>query len=102
MRERADELKGKVRQMFVGGTTMSTADMLRLVDTLERLGIDKHFHEEIAVALSRIHTSSEEQDSSNDLHVVALKFCLLRQHGFWVSTGMYIYCYTYSWTAKNL
>jgi hypothetical protein len=68
--------------MFVGGTTMSTADMLRLVGTLERLGIDKHFHEEIAEALSRIHTSSEEQDSSNDLHVVALKFCLLRQHGF--------------------
>ncbi|CAD6245813.1 unnamed protein product [Miscanthus lutarioriparius] len=39
------------------------------------------------MALSRIH--SEEQDyfdGSSDLHVVALRFCILRQHGFWVST----------------
>jgi hypothetical protein len=48
MRERADELKGKGQQMFVGGT----ADMLSLVDTLERLGIDKHFHEEIGVQVT--------------------------------------------------
>jgi hypothetical protein len=89
MRERADELKGQVRRMFVtGGKDMSIADMLSLVDTLKRLGIDNHFHEEIDLALSHIHT--EDQDNfhgSNDLHVVALRFGLLRQHGLWVSAG---------------
>ncbi|XP_021320375.1 alpha-humulene synthase isoform X1 [Sorghum bicolor] len=91
MRERADELKGQVRRMFVtGGKDMSIADMLSLVDTLKRLGIDNHFHEEIDLALSHIHT--EDQDNfhgSNDLHVVALRFGLLRQHGLWVSADVF-------------
>uniref|UniRef100_A0A0A9CFA3 Terpene synthase N-terminal domain-containing protein n=1 Tax=Arundo donax TaxID=35708 RepID=A0A0A9CFA3_ARUDO len=84
MRERADQLKGEVQRMFELGNDMSAGDTVRLVDTLEHLGIDKHFLKEIDAALSRIHGEELEYGSSDDLHMVALRFCLLRQHGFWV------------------
>jgi hypothetical protein len=40
MRERADELKGKVRQMFGADRATSVAGMVNLVDELERLGVE--------------------------------------------------------------
>ena len=89
MRERADELKGKVRQMFGADRATSVAGMVILVDQLERLGLDNHFRDEINAALGRIHSEGlDDAGRSSNLHVVALRFCLLRQHGFWVSTGI--------------
>ncbi|CAN6347604.1 unnamed protein product [Urochloa humidicola] len=90
MRERAEQLKDQVRQMFVHNSkSTSIADTLSLVDEIEHLGIDSHFHKEIDAALSRVHSEEMDFDSSNDLHMVALRFCLLRQHGFWVSTDVF-------------
>ncbi|KAF8775212.1 hypothetical protein HU200_004612 [Digitaria exilis] len=89
MRERANELKGEVRQMFDADNVMSVADMVNLVDELQRLGIDNHFRKEINAGLSRIHSEELDAVMSNDLHTVALRFCLLRQHGFWVSTDVF-------------
>ncbi|KAL6840116.1 hypothetical protein ACP4OV_029926 [Aristida adscensionis] len=89
MRERADQLKKEVRGMFELGKAMSMAETVSLVDTVERLGIDNHFREEIDEALGRIHGEELESGSSNDLHPVALRFCLLRQHGFRVSTDVF-------------
>jgi hypothetical protein len=88
MRERADELKGKVRQMFGADRATSVVGMVNLVDELERLGVDNHFREEINAALSRIHSEELDAGMSTNLYAVALRFCLLRQHGFWVSTGI--------------
>lgn len=88
MRERADKLKGDVRQMFEAGkTTMSMANVVTLVDALQHLGINLHFREEIESALRRISSDDAEFASCKDLHIVALGFQLLRQHGFWVSPG---------------
>ncbi|RLN23652.1 hypothetical protein C2845_PM07G29830 [Panicum miliaceum] len=89
MRERADELKGKVRQMFGADRATSVAAMVDLVDELERLGVDNHFREEINAALSRIHSEGLDAGMSSNLHAVALRFCLLRQHGFWVSADVF-------------
>jgi len=90
MRGRAEQLKGEVHRMFEAGKAMNDAsDTVSLMDALERLGIDNHFREEIDVALSRIHGEGDtDVGSSHDLHTVALRFCLLRQHGFWVPTGI--------------
>ena len=86
MRQRADELKMQVRQTLGAGEgAMNVADAVTFVDTLERLGIDVHFREEIEAALGRVRR--EEPDTGDGLHAVALRFRLLRQHGFWVSTG---------------
>ncbi|CAM0908349.1 unnamed protein product [Alopecurus aequalis] len=84
MRERAAELKVQVRRSLEnGGGPMNVADAVTFVDTLERLGVDVHFREEIEAALGRVR-----REAGDGLHVVALRFRLLRQHGFWVSTGV--------------
>lgn len=88
MRERAELLKGQVRQLFnASKDAMGVADLVTYVDTLERLGIDNHFPEVIGAAVHRIRTEEPEPDVPNMLHIVALRFRLLRQHGIWVSAG---------------
>ncbi|CAO2142753.1 unnamed protein product [Urochloa humidicola] len=89
MRERRNQLKGEVSRMFKAGKAMSMADTVKLVDTLERLGIDNHFVKEIDEVLYLVHNEVEDIGNSNDLHVVALRFRLLRQHGFWISTDVF-------------
>ncbi|RCV38598.1 hypothetical protein SETIT_8G155600v2 [Setaria italica] len=68
---------------------MNVADTVRLVDTLERLGIDNPFVKEVEKAIDRVHDEELDFGSSNDLHVVALRFRLHRQHGFWVSADVF-------------
>ena len=87
MLERREQLKGEVCRMFEAAKAMSMADTVKLVDTLERLGIDNHFIKDIDKALYCVHDNELEFANSNGLHVVALQFRLLRQHGFWVSAG---------------
>ncbi|KAL6838260.1 hypothetical protein ACP4OV_031932 [Aristida adscensionis] len=90
MRERADQLKVAVRRMFEEDSmAMSVADTVSLVDTLQRLGIDNHFHGEIDAVLRRVDCETMEFDSCHGLHVVALRFRLLRQHGIWVSADVF-------------
>uniref|UniRef100_A0A0D9VU91 Terpene synthase N-terminal domain-containing protein n=1 Tax=Leersia perrieri TaxID=77586 RepID=A0A0D9VU91_9ORYZ len=94
MRERAAELKGQVRRKLLEAMSSSTvADTVVLVDVLERLGIDNHFRHEIAAMLHRVHL--EEQGCAagsvddDDLHIASLRFRLLRQHGFGVTTDVF-------------
>ncbi|WVZ51481.1 hypothetical protein U9M48_002626, partial [Paspalum notatum var. saurae] len=89
--ERADQLKSQVQHMFDedAGSAMSAADTLMLVDALERLGIDNHFQEEIDKALHWVHSGELEFGSTEELHIVALRFRLLRQHGFSISTDVF-------------
>jgi hypothetical protein len=55
------------------------------VDAIQRLGIDHLFQDQIIAALRDIHGA---EFNSFSLHDVALRFRLLRQDGFWVSSGM--------------
>uniref|UniRef100_A0A0D3FUB9 Uncharacterized protein n=1 Tax=Oryza barthii TaxID=65489 RepID=A0A0D3FUB9_9ORYZ len=85
MRERANKLKEDVRGLFI----MASNDILErmnLVDTIQHLGIDHLFQEEIDSALKDIH---ENDFASSKLHEVALRFRLLREHGFWVSPDVF-------------
>lgn len=85
MRERAERLKTQVRQAF-DAASMDVAGLVTYVDTLERLGLDNHFRDLIGAALDRIR-AEELSEHGGGLHIVALRFRLLRQHGIWVSTG---------------
>jgi len=82
MIERADKLKGEVCGLFEA--CKNVVEKLDLVDVLQRLGIDHHFQEQIATTLSSIH---RDEFNSSNLHEVALRFRLLRQHWFWVPAG---------------
>ncbi|KAM0838347.1 hypothetical protein ACQ4PT_061035 [Festuca glaucescens] len=94
MREKAEELKQRVQKMFVFEDG-SVAGAVALVDTLERLGLEGHFREEIAAAITRIQLAGQEStgfvggSDAHDLGVTATRFRLLRQHGLWVSTDVF-------------
>jgi hypothetical protein len=82
MTERANQLKEKISGLFEACT--STAEQLKLVDTLQHLSVDHHFEKQILTTLTSIHGA---EFNSSCLHEVALRFRLLRQQGFWVSPG---------------
>lgn len=86
MRERADKLKKDVAMLFQACDDV--VGKMNLVDAIQHLGINHLFEEQIDTALSDIHGS--EFNSSN-LHEVALRFRLLREHGLWVSPGIHLY-----------
>lgn len=64
---------------------------LGLINTIQLLGVAYHFEHEIEESLSEIYNGYEEWigefGESHDLHVVALSFRLLRQQGYYVSSG---------------
>ncbi|XBI87144.1 hypothetical protein VPH35_025276 [Triticum aestivum] len=85
MMARAEKLKGDVSLLFKTCNGM-TARMF-LVDTLQHLGIDHHFEEQIHDSLNEILES--DFSSSSSLHEVALRFRLLRENGHWVSPDVF-------------
>ena len=59
---------------------------LPLIDAVQRLGVSYHFEKEIEDVLETIyHIDSNVVE--NDLYTTALRFRLLREHGFNVSCG---------------
>ncbi|KAL6627745.1 hypothetical protein ACP70R_031471 [Stipagrostis hirtigluma subsp. patula] len=80
MRERAKKLKEEVNGLFKD--CQDVVKKMDLVDVLQRLGIDHLFEEQIDTTLRSIHSSKFD---SSSVRKVALRFRLLRQHGFWVS-----------------
>ncbi|KAF0911911.1 hypothetical protein E2562_012738 [Oryza meyeriana var. granulata] len=96
MRARAERLAGEVRhEMFDAGdgkvSLMSVAEAATLVDTLERLGLDRHFRQEIGAMLERLccEVADFAASDKDDLHTVALQFRLLRQHGLRISSDVF-------------
>jgi hypothetical protein len=84
LQERADELKEEVRKVIKSAT--DTFERMNLIDTIGRLGIGYHFEKEINEVLTSLNDA--KFGSNNKLiHEVALRFRLLRQHGFHVSAG---------------
>lgn len=84
MRERADKLKKDVAMLFQACDDV--VGKMNLVDAIQHLGINHLFEEQIDTALCDIHGS--EFNSSN-LHEVALRFRLLREHGLWVPPDVF-------------
>ncbi|CAM0943193.1 unnamed protein product [Alopecurus aequalis] len=93
MRDRAKELKRQVCKMFEDCEVMGVPKAVQFVDTLERLGLDSHFRNEIAAIITRIHQADMESPEflvgSDNLHIAATRFRLLRQHGLWVPTYVF-------------
>ncbi|KAB2006095.1 hypothetical protein ES319_D11G318100v1 [Gossypium barbadense] len=79
-----EELKQKVRRMLV--TNMDKpSQKLHIIDAVKRLGVAYHFEKEIEDALEVIydHYCNHIQiDDDEDLYTTAVRFRLLREHGF--------------------
>lgn len=82
---RITQLKEKVRDII--RETTDTMEIVNLIDTIERLGIGYHFKKEIDDKLC--HLNEAEVDNW-DLHHVATRFRILRQHQFNASPDIFL------------
>ncbi|KAG6499271.1 hypothetical protein ZIOFF_039028 [Zingiber officinale] len=80
MIKKVEELKVKVMSMFE--ETSDISQLMNLIDSIQMLGLDYHFENEIDKALRLIY---EVDDKSYGLYETSLRFQLLRQHGYHVS-----------------
>lgn len=65
---------------------------LKMIDAVQRLGIDYYFEDEIEAILQKqymIFSADDNRDCQYGLHEVALRFRLLRQQGHFVPSGVY-------------
>ncbi|XP_070027126.1 (-)-camphene/tricyclene synthase, chloroplastic-like isoform X2 [Nicotiana sylvestris] len=78
---RFNKLKEEMKKMIMAEGSQEL-EKLELIDNLQRLGVSYHFKHEIMQILSSIKQHSTPADS---LYATALKFRLLREHGFHIS-----------------
>ena len=60
---------------------------LCLIDAVQRLGVAYHFQKEIEDALESIYRDFKDE-KDHDLYTTAIRFRLLRDHGFNVGSGI--------------
>ena len=71
----------------------TSTEQLQLIDHIQRLGIGYHLEDMIDAILQLQCSAFSTED---DLFTTALRFRLLRQAGFHVSTGTHIYMFYYT------
>ncbi|CAK9178932.1 unnamed protein product [Ilex paraguariensis] len=86
-----DKLKDDVKCLING--VMDPLAKLELIDVIQRLGLKYLFETEIKKALDIIYKDSNIAWLSDDLFAIALRFRLLRQHGYNVPQGKYLTVY---------
>lgn len=103
--KRFNELKAEMKKhlMMMLHEESQELEKLELIDNLQRLGVSYHFKDEIIQILRSIHDqSSSEATSANSLYYTALKFRILRQHGFYISQGVLLPVSNYQTNFMNL
>ncbi|XP_075498829.1 terpene synthase 10-like [Primulina tabacum] len=86
-RELKEEIEGILEEKIMGKD--SILGQIEFVDVLQRLGISYHFKGYIHTIMEGLF-SAKDGWVSTDLHEVALKFRLLRQHNYLVPQGIYV------------
>ncbi|TYG96185.1 hypothetical protein ES288_A11G328400v1 [Gossypium darwinii] len=78
-----EELKQEVRRMLEANMDKSF-QKLHIIDAVQRLGVAYHFEKEIEEALEIIyhHHCNHIEIDGDDLYTTAVRFRLLREHGF--------------------
>ncbi|CAK9321894.1 unnamed protein product [Citrullus colocynthis] len=79
-----EELKEEIKSQLLINTTKDNIEKLRLIDSIQRLGVSYHFETEIHRVLQQLYHNSAQHD--NDLHTMTLRFRLLRQQGYNISS----------------
>ncbi|KAA8532359.1 hypothetical protein F0562_032386 [Nyssa sinensis] len=87
---RADELKRYVKKYLINNEDIGQLAWLEIIDDLQRLGLDYHFEKEIRNALCMIISNpTNDVIMEGGLHATALRFQILRQHGYKVSQDVF-------------
>ena len=90
MEGQIETLKESVRKMLVPATDKPLTKV-KLIDSIQHLGVYYHFENEIDEVLQQIHKNYVKDGIitlNEDLHSLALLFRLLRQQGYRISPGM--------------
>ncbi|KAL6136843.1 hypothetical protein ACLB2K_062138 [Fragaria x ananassa] len=74
--------------LVVSSTKGDACSILKLIDSMQRLGVAYHFEKEIQAAIGTL-VSSRNASTTTDLQTVALQFRILRQHGISISTDLF-------------
>ncbi|CAJ1977811.1 unnamed protein product [Sphenostylis stenocarpa] len=89
LEERASEIEEEVRHMMTS-VDIEPLSLLELIDDVQRLGLTYKFEEDIVKALDeKIVLLNENQKHKGGVHATALRFRLLRQHGFEISQDVF-------------
>jgi len=79
-----EQLKIKSQEVLLNSS--DSLRTLKLIDTIQRLGIEHHFEEEINLQLGKV----KDCNNAKDIFATALQFRLLRQNGWSTSSGILI------------
>ncbi|XP_043804613.1 terpene synthase 10 [Manihot esculenta] len=85
---RINKQKEEVRLMLK--QTVDPLNQLQLIDTLQRLGLAYHYEDEIKRVLMSFTHNIHNIGMREDLYATALKFRLLRQHGYDVPQAIFL------------
>ncbi|KAL5546120.1 hypothetical protein UlMin_005807 [Ulmus minor] len=86
-----EQLKEDVKNMLLASAA-TPLESLKLIDTIQRLGVSYHFESEITEILGKLKNIAHESVDGfpiDDLHTVSLWFRLLRQEGFNISSDIF-------------
>lgn len=81
---RLEKLKQEAKELFA--STKGSYDRLKLIDSLQRLGVAYHFEQEIEEAINLL---TKDVNTIKDLNETSLHFRLLREHGHSISTDVF-------------
>ncbi|KAA3463645.1 putative terpene synthase 12 [Gossypium australe] len=88
-KERAAELEQELR-FALHDENAEPVNLLELIDDIQRLGLGHRFEIDINRALEKFVSSDDYSVATKySLHAAALRFRLLRQHGYVVSQGVF-------------
>ena len=87
--QEVQKMKEQVKRMFAVAAT-NPSETLELIDTIQRLGLDYYFEDEISEKL-RENEKINLDKYNGDLHIISLWLRLLRQEGYNVSSGTYLH-----------
>ncbi|KAF3443756.1 hypothetical protein FNV43_RR13446 [Rhamnella rubrinervis] len=87
--DRLEELKLVTKRSL--RTAKDPSTIFNFIDSMQRLGVAYHFENDIKEAIYRVSNAVDETTTSSScsLYITALKFRLLRQHGFSASSDVF-------------
>ncbi|KAL8103903.1 beta-bisabolene synthase-like isoform X2 [Apium graveolens] len=83
-----DELEDDVKRLIQAETDVPLVK-LELLDTVDRLGLKYKFQEDVKKALDFIYNNSSDAWLNDDLYSTALRFRILRKHGYTVPQDVF-------------
>lgn len=88
-KEMAANLEKEIRMTIDDEIASNPLNFFELIDNIERLGLGYRFEKDISAALTKYVSLEGAPEYHKSLHTIALRFRILRQHGYKVSQDVF-------------